>query len=293
MKSLPNILKFFEQKEKIKEYDFPLDFTEDLPKPHKDENMPLFPNFDEEMKMDEGAEEGTEEEKETPSPIIDEVEENKIKQNNILSEAEKKAADIIAEAHQKAEEICADAKKEAEEKKLLAAEEGKKIGLEDGYQQGYQEGLEAARKEMEEKSIAFLDDLESIMDSVEKKKEETLQQYKEDLKNIAIAVGEKVIHISLKASGEVIMKMILSATEKLDRRQWAKIYLCKTDADMMVRGDIDIIKFLSHLSDQVKVIVMENESPGTCIIELPDKIIDASADTQVENIKGILNNAGL
>ena len=29
---------------------------------------------------------------------------------------------------------------------------------------------------------------------------------------------------------------------------------------------------------------------GTCIIELPDEIIDASVGTQMENIKDILNN---
>ena len=37
---------------------------------------------------------------------------------------------------------------------------------------------------------------------------------------------------------------------------------------------------------------MEEES-GTCIVELPNEIIDVSAGTQLENISGILENARL
>ena len=36
---------------------------------------------------------------------------------------------------------------------------------------------------------------------------------------------------------------------------------------------------------------MDHEEAGTCIIELPDEIIDASVGTQIENIKDIINNA--
>ena len=40
----------------------------------------------------------------------------------------------------------------------------------------------------------------------------------------------------------------------------------------------------------MKIVVMEEE-PGTCIIELPSEIIDLSTGTQLENIRGILENA--
>lgn len=43
----------------------------------------------------------------------------------------------------------------------------------------------------------------------------------------------------------------------------------------------------------MKIIMMENSEEGTCIIELPDEIVDASVSTQLENIKDVLNNARL
>lgn len=36
---------------------------------------------------------------------------------------------------------------------------------------------------------------------------------------------------------------------------------------------------------------MENEAPGTCILEFPDKVIDASTNTQIENIKEIISSS--
>ncbi len=50
---------------------------------------------------------------------------------------------------------------------------------------------------------------------------------------------------------------------------------------------------LSKLSDNVKIIMLEEEDAGTCIVELPDEVIDMSVKTQLENIKEILNNARL
>lgn len=54
--------------------------------------------------------------------------------------------------------------------------------------------------------------------------------------------------------------------------------------------DAEFMDALAHLSDSIKIIAMDNGEEGTCIIELPDEIIDASVGTQLENIKDILNN---
>ena len=110
------------------------------------------------------------------------------------------------------------------------------------------------------------------------------------MKDCAIAIGEKVIQISLRSSGEVIRQMIISATEKLKKTAWVKIYIDKNDYDMMMEADADIIDELSHLSDNIKFIVMDKEENGNCIIEMPEEIVDVSVSTQMENIRDILEN---
>ena len=112
-----------------------------------------------------------------------------------------------------------------------------------------------------------------------------------ELKDIAVAVAEKVIHISLRSSGSVISRMIEAETEKLQKMDWVKIYMEKEDYEIMVQADGHLAEKLSRLSDNVKFIVMEDGKCGSCIIEMPDGIIDMSVDTQLENIHRLVGNA--
>ena len=124
-----------------------------------------------------------------------------------------------------------------------------------------------------------------------KEKEKCLREYLEELKDIAVAVAEKVIHISLRSSGSVISRMIEAETEKLQKMDWVKIYMEKEDYETMVQADGHLAEKLSRLSDNVKFIVMEDGKCGSCIIEMPDGIIDMSVDTQLENIHRLVGNA--
>ena len=173
----------------------------------------------------------------------------------------------------------------------------KKAAEQSGYKKGITEGRQKAeidcKAQYEEMSRNALEDIKLVIENAEQMKEEMLQKYRNQLKDVAIAIAEKVIQVSLKSSEEVIERMVISATEKLKTREWAKVYIARCDAELMVEGDSALLRQLAHLSDHVKIVVMENETPGTCIIELPDEIIDASASTQMVNIKEILNSAPL
>lgn len=124
------------------------------------------------------------------------------------------------------------------------------------------------------------------------KKKKMHQRISGRIKNdIAVAVAEKVIHISLRSSGSVISRMIEAETEKLQKMDWVKIYMEKEDYETMVQADGHLAEKLSRLSDNVKFIVMEDGKCGSCIIEMPDGIIDMSVDTQLENIHRLVDNA--
>lgn len=132
----------------------------------------------------------------------------------ILEEARKEAAAIEQEANEKAEQI---------------SEEAQMKGFEEGRQKGYEEGLIRAEEENEakhrENQRFFKESLEKALIEINKEKEKCLREYLEELKDIAVAVAEKVIHISLRSSGSVISRMIEAETEKLQKMDWVKIYM--------------------------------------------------------------------
>lgn len=198
---------------------------------------------------------------------------------------------ILEDATIQAAELMEHAREEAKRLEEEARARGWDAGFEEGYHSGNYKAEEEYRIKMEEEISRFLTEAETVITDVAAKKELILEQYLDELKKVTMAIAEKIIQTGLKSSGEVVKRMILAATEKLKKVRWAKIYVSKTNNTLMLQADEAFLKELSHLSDHIKIITMESEEAGSCIIELPDAIIDASVNTQLENIKDILNDA--
>ena len=201
----------------------------------------------------------------------------------------------LEETREAVRRLLEDSRIEAEQMKNQARDEGREIGEREGYEKGYLDGYEKAQQEVEntlkKEADELLLELRDLIASVEHKKRDMLEQYKDDLRDIAISIAEKIIRVSLKSSGDIIKRMIISATEGIMSKEWVKIYIARCDAEMAVNGDSMLINSISYVSDHIKIIVMENEAPGTCILEFPDKVIDASTNTQIENIKEIISSS--
>lgn len=119
-------------------------------------------------------------------------------------------------------------------------------------------------------------------------RDDSIDRLQEELLQVAITVAEKVIHVSLQSSEEIIRRMIVAATDKLKRREWVQIYVADCDVKGAAQADPALASALSGLSGHVKIVPMHDAEPGTCIVEMPDEIIDASASTQLDNIRAIV-----
>ena len=235
-----------------------------------------------------------EEEKEEEAPETEEEaaareaeeEEARIRAEKEAAEKERASA-ILAEARREADQILEDARAQA---KLLREE-----AYEEGHQEGVKAGVEEAQLKCqalyEEEVESFRREAAEFMDTIRREKSMVMEKYLDDLKRTVLTIAEKVIHISLKSSENVIHRMILAATDKLKKTEWAKIYITKCGTEISMNTDVEFLNALSHLSDNVKIVAMDSDEEGICIIELPEEIIDASVSTQLENIKDILNNA--
>lgn len=200
--------------------------------------------------------------------------------------------DLMQKTIEQIQDILSKAREEAAKIKEEAYEEGYIKGMEQGCTAGEKKAYEEHRVKLEETWEEVRNQVEIYAQEVQHVKEKILEEYLDDLKNIALAIGEKIIQTSLKSSGEVVKNMILSATGKLKKCAWAKIYIAEAPGEeKKIQGDAELLEELSRISENVKVIVMEEAAPGTCIIELPQEIMDISVGTQIENIKEILNNA--
>ncbi len=222
-----------------------------------------------------------------------EEEERRAWEQRRLERLQEQADEMLRKSVKRSKEILDEARKQSERIKKEAAEEGKKEGYELGWEEGktqaYQEhqtALEAEREALKKRIASYVRQMDRARDKV-------MEEYLDDLKDISLAVAEKIMRISLKNSSQIVKRMILASTDKLKKTAWVKIYVGKDEAGMDLRGDRELLTELARISDNVKIVMMEEAEEGTCIIEMPNEIIDASAATQLENVKDILNNARL
>ncbi|MCL2089394.1 MAG: hypothetical protein FWH14_07920 [Oscillospiraceae bacterium] len=215
----------------------------------------------------------------------------------VVSEEEK----IIERAHEEAAKINKDARIRANEiidkvmKDAAAIEEAsQKKGYAKGYEEGFAKGTETALAEhkvvMDAEVVKLKEEIKTSVRLLEYQKDSIVSDHILEIRDLVLSIAEKVINVSLKSSGEIIERMIVTATEKIKNKQWAKIYISKYDADLMLEADIDILESIKHVSEMIKVEILENEKAGTFITELPDRIIDASVSTQMANITELFKN---
>lgn len=255
----------------------------------------ILPNADEleveeeAVKEPPAAPEDPEQGESTPEEEQEEKEEQD-PASQAITFAQIQAEKILADAKRQAEELVQQRQAEAEEEIQQEREQARS----DGYRQGYAEGLTQGRvegqRQLDEQKTAQAQEIQRFLEQATAAREAMMDETRDQLRDLSIAVAEKVIHISLKSSGEVIARMIQAATEKLKRREWVHIYLADCDAKNLAQAAPELTTALAGLSDHIKFMPMADDEPGTCIIEMPDEIIDASAATQLSNIRDLLKD---
>ncbi len=201
-----------------------------------------------------------------------------------------------------AQAILADARREAEayrEEAIKAfdqeLDELRKKARDEGYNHGFAEGMADAMKEAqvrrEEMAAEQAGEIEAFLEQAARMRDRILDDSREELKDLALAIAEKVIRVSLKGSGDILRRMVESATEKHKRCEWAHIYIADCDVKGSANTIPELTAALRHISSRVRVIPMADDESGTCIVEMPDVILDASVSTQLGNIREVLSNA--
>lgn len=275
---------------KAEPYQFPDDLRDETPvAPRKQEDEDLLESFQDELFVD-GAprtarapgENHPEEPEEADAPEESPPAENPVQFAKVQADA------ILDAARAEAEEIKTAAAAQARAQADKIREEARHKGYHAGYAEGIVGAAKDLRAQREAQAAKMEKQLQTFLDNLSQAQDDLMDGTKADMRDLAVAVAEKVVRISLKSSSGVIAKMIQDATEKMKRREWAHIYVSDCDAKGLSQITPRLTRALSGLSDHIRIIPVAEEESGTCIIETPDTIIDASASTQMDNIRSML-----
>lgn len=277
---MPNIFKAF-SRAKAEPYQFPDAAelaVEDLPAPEEpapppEESPP--PLLDVEI-GEELEEPGSESE---PEPEA---------QESPISFAQIQAEQILADARRDADRILSQARDDADREAEHVFAKARESGYQEGYVQGMAQAAQESAQQREEQAARLEEEVHRFMEQAGVALDRQMDHSVDDLRDLALAVAEKVVCVSLKSSADVISRMIQTAIDKRKKKEWVHIYISECDAKRLTQIPASLSAALSALSDRVRIIPMSDDESGTCIIEMPDEIVDASAATQLNNLRTIL-----
>ncbi len=278
---------------------FATNFDEDISKDNQEKTFE-FEKVDLELDENEDTQDeilSVDEENQEFQEILDiqnNSSQDKTEENEVLSlmvKTQMKEVEILNKAKEEALAITQSAKDEAESIKAKAYSVGFDSGKQDGFKQGKKDAYERAKVEVRSEVDELKYNVAREIKLLDIEKDRILEKHIEELKEISISIGEKIALTSFKSSKDIIEKMILEATEKMKKSSWAKIYIGHTDEAVNIKGDAEFLEKLSRLADNVKVIIMQADEDGTCIIETPNGTMDISVKTQVDNIRDIIKGS--
>lgn len=205
----------------------------------------------------------------------------------ILTEAREEAVKILSSARRNAQVEIADLKKKGFEDGYNA---GKEIGKNKGYQEGYENGKLDVLNKLTEQNNKVLNELALMLEKVEEQKEEIIIRYEEKLTNLAVEIAEKIIKQKIDSKNNVVAGIIKNVIKDYRNVEWIKVYISNKDDVISIQADKELINELNLISKDVKFEVTDKLDQGSAIVETPDSILDASINTQLNNLKEMVLN---
>ena len=197
---------------------------------------------------------------------------------------------ILNKAREEAQQLLDQARAQAEQEQEEIRAGARDEGYRDGYAQGTAKAMDDAIRDREATAARLEKDVQSFLEKASLAREEMILQSRDELAELCLAIAEKVVRISLRSSSEVIVRMIQTATERMRRQEWVHIYISGCDARQVAKISPALTSTLGALSQHIKVVPMGDDEGGTCIVETPEEIVDASVSTQMSNIRDVLHD---
>ena len=237
--------------------------------------------------VDEQEQERDQEQEQESEPVPEESpQEKELKYARLQAEA------IIRDAGKEAEAYREEARRAVEQELEELREQARQEGYDSGYARGMDDALEEGRRQIDELTKAQIESVERFLETAARERDRIYDDCREDMKDLALTIAEKVIRVSLKNSNDILLRMVDAATDTHKRCEWARIYVADSDLDGKAFTVPELTEQLGHVAERIRVIPMADDEPGTCIVELPDVILDASVSTQLGNIKELLSDIG-
>jgi flagellar assembly protein FliH len=165
-----------------------------------------------------------------------------------------------------------------EEKKKLMAQAEK-----EGYEAGFLQGKEKSMKEFS----TLIEQANNIMDTALTDYNKTIEKSEEKIMDLAIYTASKVMKQKIEDDPASFIPIVKAAMKELKDQRVITIYLHPDNYQTVMEQKDELVHILED-DMKLSIYAKENLTENGCLIHHPFGQIDASVDTQLEQIRKAL-----
>lgn len=221
--------------------------------------------------------------------------------NHIILEKRKKIIKNDTMPKEKGNEVIDNSKavvqeKEISKEEIMAqyikeAEEQAKLQYEAEMKKAYEEGILKAQVEanniVEQAKIEY----ENILNEVIKLKEETIAEYKKEIKDneeqivdLALDIAEKIINYEVNRTDEYIVSIVEDAVNRVANKKDVIVKLSTQDY-YIIQANKKLLMTRVKGFGEIELVLDESLDVGSCIVDTPLGVIDGSIQVRMDNIQ--------
>lgn len=187
---------------------------------------------------------------------------------------------------QQKEKVLGDLRKSINKEKTAWLEQKeleKKQAEEVGYKIGYDAGYEDVFKQYE----SLINEANQIATSAKQDYDKTINKHEYAILELAITIAEKIIANKLEEKPESFIDMVKQAIQDLKDSSQVEIYV-HPDNYQLILNQKEELEQMVRKEDVISVYNDRELDVGDCLIKHPYGQIDVSIDTQLQQIKHVL-----
>ncbi|KIL12395.1 hypothetical protein C2W58_00231 [Bacillus pumilus] len=196
----------------------------------------------------------------------------------VLSDAEDQASRIVEQANSELEKTMAEINQrraDFEEERMQLIEEAKQAGYQDGFQKGEADAISQYR--------SILDQANDIVSLAKQDYEEKIESSAEKIVELAFELAKRVWYSAEDTKDQflALVKQVISEVKEYDD---ISIYVDPEHYDHVMEYKDELIRILQK--DTHLAIYSDEKAPkGTCYVETSFGKVEASVDTQMNQLK--------
>jgi flagellar biosynthesis/type III secretory pathway protein FliH len=153
----------------------------------------------------------------------------------------------------------------------------------EAYQTGFTQGFNDKTAELEK----FVKHVNMTVDTLKVQTNSALRKIESEIEWIAIEIVEKILIAELSKNNKILVDMIKEAIKSVRDADWITIELSE-DLKSLSK-ELQEITTNTDSNTKIEVKVLPNDTKGSVVLQLNDRIMDISVFTQLENIKELFS----